>query len=226
VINFPHNPTGAMVDREALERVVEIADAHGAVLFSDEVYRYLEVDERDRLPAAADLSPRAISLGVLSKAFALAGLRIGWIATRDRAVLDRVARLKDYTTICGSAPSEVLGLMALRARDRVLERSREIVACNLPLLDAFFARTPELFRWVRPRGGSTAYPELLVGDASRFADALVEREGVLVVPAERFGDSSSHFRVGLGRRDLPVALEKLERFATRDWLKGQGPVRH
>jgi len=226
VINVPHNPTGAMIDRAALDRIVEIADGHGAVLFSDEVYRFLEVDERDRLPAAVDLSPRSISLGVLSKSFALAGLRVGWIATRDRSVLDRVARLKDYTTICGSAPSEVLALMALRAKDRVLARSREIVAGNLPVLDAFFARTPRLFRWVRPRGGSTAYPELLAGDVTRFADALVEREGVLVVPASRFGDTSNHFRIGLGRRDLPAAVEKLERFAAGDWLKGQGPVRH
>ena len=226
VVNFPHNPTGAMISREALDRVVEIADGHGAVLFSDEVYRYLEVEERDRLPAAIDLSSRAISLGVLSKSFALAGLRVGWIASRDRVVLDRTARLKDYTTICGSAPSEILAIVALRARDRVLKRSREIVAANLPHLDAFFARRPELFRWVRPRGGSTAYPELLVGDVTRFGDALVEREGVLIVPASRFGDDSNHFRVGLGRRDLPAALAKLERFAVEHWLKGQGPVRH
>ena len=226
VINSPHNPTGGMISRGALDRVVEIAERHGAVLFSDEVYRYLEVDARDRLPAGVDLSSQAVSLGVLSKSFALAGLRIGWIASRDRATLDRIARLKDYTTICSSAPSEILGVIALRARDRVLARSREIVSRNLVVLDAFFARMSQLFRWVRPRGGSTAYPELLAGDVTRFSDALVEREGVLVVPASRFGDPSNHFRIGLGRRDLPVAIEKLERFALEDWHKGQGSARH
>ncbi len=226
VINFPHNPTGAMIHRDALTRIVQIIEQHGAVLLSDEVYRFLEAAGQQGLPAGVDLSSHAISLGVLSKSFALAGLRLGWIATRDRALLQRVARLKDYTTICGSAPSEILGIIALRSRVHVLERSRQIVATNASAFDAFLARSPDLFRCVPRRGGSTAYPELLSGDVNTFADQLVEREGVLIVPAARFGDPSNRFRVGLGRRDMPIALEKLERFARRDWTKGQGSVRH
>ena len=226
VINVPHNPTGSLIDRGALDRLVEIAERHGATLLSDEVYRFLELEEADRLPAAADLSARALSLGVMSKSFALAGLRVGWLATRDRDLLQRIARLKDYTTICGSAPSEILALIALRARDRVLRRSREIVTRNVPLIDAFIERNAEMFRWVRPRAGSTAYPRLLVGDVDRFADELVTREGVLIVPGSRFGDPSNHFRVGLGRRDIPQALERLERFAREYWRREQGPVRH
>jgi aspartate/methionine/tyrosine aminotransferase len=89
----------------------------------------------------------------MSKSFALAGLRIGWLATRDRALLARVASLKDYTTICNSAPSEILALIALRARSRVLDRSRAIVRENLPLLDGFFDRNSERFRWIRAPGG-------------------------------------------------------------------------
>jgi len=226
VINVPHNPTGAMIEPDALARIVQITEQHGVTLLSDEVYRFLEADGQERLPAGADLSPRVISLGVLSKSFALAGLRLGWIATRDRALLQRVARLKDYTTICGSAPSEILGIIALRARERVLARSREIVAKNSRAFDAFLARSSDVFRCVPRRGGSTAYPELLAGDVNAFADHLVQREGVLIVPAARFGDPSNHFRVGLGRRDMPVALEKLERVARGDWAKGQGSVRH
>ena len=103
------------------------------------------------------------------------GLRIGWLATRDRDVLDRCARMKDYTTICSSAPSEVLALIGLRARDRVLARSRRIVADNLAVLDDLFRRRADRFAWVRPRGGSIAFPRLL-GDVpiDDFAAGLVE----------------------------------------------------
>ena len=153
----------------------------------------------------------------MSKSFAMAGLRIGWLASRDRGVLDRCARLKDYTTICSSAPSEVLALMALRARDAVLERSRAVVAANLAVLDAFFAERADTFTWVRPRGGSTGFPRLVPegpagASADRFAARLVEATGVLLLPSTAFGSGDSHFRIGLGRTDLPEALEKLESF--------------
>src|SRR5262249_8448595 len=140
VVNFPHNPTGATIDRRALDELVAIADNAGAVLVSDEVYRGLERDVRDRLPPAVTLSKPAWGLGVLSKSYALAGLRVGWLAIRDAAVRARIASYKDYLSICSSAPSEVLAIAALRAKDRILERSRAIVAQNLALLDDFFER--------------------------------------------------------------------------------------
>ena len=151
----------------------------------------------------------------MSKSFAMAGLRIGWLATRDRAVLDRCARLKDYTTICSSAPSEVLALIGLRARERVLERSRSIVGANLAILDDFFARRSDAFTWVRPGGGSTAFPKLVPdgpagASADAFAARLVEATGVLLLPASAFGSGDSHFRIGLGRTDVPEAISKLE----------------
>ena len=214
VVNFPHNPTGALPDEAAFRRLVEIAEEAGAYLFSDEVYRFLEQDAADRLPAAADASARGVSLGVMSKSFALAGLRIGWIAARDRDLLRRLSAFKDYTTICSSAPSEILALIALRAREEVLRRSRGIVSDNLALLDAFFARWEGVFDWVRPRAGSTAFPRLLADEPiEAFARDLVEREGVLLLPGECFGYPGNHFRLGLGRSDLPTALERLERFA-------------
>ncbi|HTK43986.1 MAG TPA: aminotransferase class I/II-fold pyridoxal phosphate-dependent enzyme [Patescibacteria group bacterium] len=217
VVNAPHNPTG-MLPSEADWRRLAAACAEARIrLVADEVYRFLEHDEAATLPAGADLDERAISIGVMSKSFALAGLRIGWLATRDRAVLERCARMKDYTTICSSAPSEVLALIGLRARDRVLARSREIVAANLEVLDRFFDRRADALRWVRPRGGSIGFPRLVPGgpagaSAERFAAALVEKTGVLLLPSSTFGVGDSHVRIGLGRRDLPEAVEKLERF--------------
>jgi aspartate/methionine/tyrosine aminotransferase len=215
VVNFPHSPTGALLPRDAFEYLTRATEARGITLFSDEVYRYLEIDEATRLPAAVDLGRSTLSLGVMSKAFALAGLRLGWIATHNRPLLDRITRLKDYTTICGSAPSEILTLMALRARDRVVGRSRDIIARNLPLLDDFFGRHQTMFSWVRPRGASVAFPRLCTdtpGAIDDFCARLVETEGVLLLPGSRFEHPGNHFRIGFGRADMPRALEKLERF--------------
>lgn len=215
VVNAPHNPTGMLPSEGEWRRLAAECAAAGIRLVADEVYRFLEHDGAATLPAGADLGERAVSIGVMSKSFAMAGLRIGWLATRDRAVLERCARMKDYTTICSSAPSEVLALVGLRARDRVLARSREIVAANLVVLDDFFKRRADTFSWVRPRGGSTGFAKLAAGgpagsSADAFAARLVEATGVLVLPSTTFGSGDSHVRIGLGRTDLPEAVAKLE----------------
>jgi aspartate/methionine/tyrosine aminotransferase len=214
VVNFPHNPTGAHIDRATLDGLVEIAEEAGAHLFSDEVYRWLEHAPAALLPGAADLSPRALSLGVMSKTFALPGLRIGWLACRDRGLLERIATIRDYTTICSSAPSEILALVALRRRNEVVARSRAIVDANLPLLDEFLARWEGVFEWVRPRGAAIGFPRLVADVAIEdFARELVDEEGVLLLPGSVYGHPGNHFRIGFGRRNMPEALERLERFA-------------
>src|SRR4029077_13213067 len=117
---------------------------------------------------------------------------IGWLATREWAALSRCARLKGLTNNCSTAPPLGVALIGLRARDRVLARSREIVAANLTVLDAFFAENAETFSWVRPRGGSTGFPRLVPGGAAgssadAFAARLVEATGVLLLPSTTFG---------------------------------------
>jgi aspartate/methionine/tyrosine aminotransferase len=215
VLNAPHNPTGMLPDRETFDGLVAIAEDAGAHLLMDEVYRDLEYDPADRLPAGAEALERGVSLGVMSKSFAMAGLRIGWLATRDRDLLARCAAFKDYTTICSSAPSEVLALIALRAADTVLARSRAIVAANLEVVDAFFEDWADRFSWVRPRAGSVGFPRLTVPGVSidDWAADLVETEGVLLLPGSQFEFGGNHFRLGLGRTDLTDALERLTRFA-------------
>lgn len=217
VVNAPHNPTGMLPGPSTVDGLVRIAEASGAHLLVDEVYRFLEFDEGDRLAAGVDATTRGISLGVMSKTFAMAGLRIGWLATRDRDLLARCAAFKDYTTICSPAPSEILALIGLRARDAVIARSRGIVAGNLERLDAFFAEWADRFSWIRPRGGSIGFPRLTVPGVSidDWATGLVEAEGVLLLPGSQFGIGGNHFRIGFGRTDLPVALDRLEAYARR-----------
>lgn len=213
VVNFPHNPTGSLPSSAVFERLAALCDERGIHLFSDEVYRGLEHRPEEQLPAAAELSPRALSLGVMSKAFGLAGLRVGWIACRDTEVFRRIAAYKDYTTICNSAPSEVLALIALRAKEALLKQSRRIVGDNLAAADAFFARHPHRFSWARPRAGSVAFPKLL-GDerVAAFTERLRAAEGVLLLPGDVYDHPGNHFRLGLGRSNFGEALAKLERF--------------
>ncbi len=212
VANFPHNPTGALPDRAAWDEIVSLAREAGAWLFSDEVYRGLEYDPAHRLPAAVDSYERGVSLGVMSKAWALAGLRIGWIACRDPSARLRMATRKDWTTICSSAPSEVLALMGLRAREAILARNLGIVRRNLALLDDFFERRGDRIRWIRPRVGCIGFPELLGEPVDPFAQRLVEKEGVLLLPGTTYGHSGNHFRLGFGHRNMPEALARLDRF--------------
>jgi len=219
VVNFPHNPTGATLPREEWLALVELARERGLWLFSDEMYRLLEYDVADRLPSASDLYERAIALSGLSKAFALAGLRLGWLTARDAALMRELAAYKDYTTICHSAPSEVLGIIALRARERITARNLEIIRGNLRLAEELFRAHADLFWWAAPRAGSVAFPALRQGSAQALCDGLRQERGVLLLPASVFGYGDSHFRVGLGRRGMEQGFALLQGYIT-DHIRG------
>jgi aspartate/methionine/tyrosine aminotransferase len=210
VLNTPHNPTGFHMRPDELQEVARFADTNGITLFSDEVYRGLESRESDRLPAACDLSESAVSLGVMSKTYGLAGLRIGWIATRNESLLLQMAALKDYTTICCSAPSELIAELALRHGETIAARNRAIIVANLALLDSFFARHADVFSWSPALAGPVAFPRLLRGDVETFCDRLARARGVLLLPGTVYGDQGNHFRIGFGRASMPQALQRLE----------------
>ncbi len=217
-VNFPNNPTGAVPSLDVWLRLVQLCDERGITLFSDEVYRGLELD-RPPLPQATDLSGTALSLNVMSKAYGLPGLRIGWIVCRDHAVLDKLERAKHYTSICNSAPSEVLALIGLRARDRLLERNRRIIGENLPLFTDFFAAYPDLFDFTAPDGGCVCFPRYLGPDGVEAMCAdLVEQAGVLLLPSSIYSSAltetpTDRFRIGVGRSNPSAALS-----AWADWL--------
>lgn len=216
VINFPHNPTGFLPSVDFACDLSALSERHGFVIFSDEVYRGLEVEPADRLPAFADINERAVSLGVMSKTYGLAGLRIGWIATRDQELLREMAAFKDYTTICNSAPSEFLAALALRKAEAIVKRNLEIIRGNLELLDAFFGSHADRFRWHRPKAGTVAFPALLQGVVDEFCSGVVEKAGVLLLPGTLYGRRLNFFRVGFGRKNLPEALGRIEEYLNKD----------
>jgi len=211
-VNFPNNPTGVVADPDIFRGLVDLCAERGIHLFSDEVYRGLELDAGKRLPQAADLYERALSLNVMSKAYGLPGLRIGWIASRDHALLSRMERTKHYLSICNARPSEVLAGIALKARERIIERNRALCAENLEKLVAFFAARPHLYEWAAPDGGCVAFPRYLGADGIvEHCRRLVEEKGVLLLPASLYVSDllpvpADRFRVGFGRRGIDAGL--------------------
>jgi aspartate/methionine/tyrosine aminotransferase len=215
VINTPHNPTGYLMSRADYDAVHHFAQENKLLVFSDEVYRESEYDPAMRLPAGCDYGEHAVSLGVTSKTYGLAGLRIGWIATKNKTIYEKMASLKDYTTICNSAPSEFLAEVGMRNRKKLVERNINIIKENISIIEGLFTRYSSFFTWVRPQAGSMAYPRYHGGNVEKFCDELVKKAGVLLLPGTVYDDSSNHFRLGLGRKNLPQAVERLEEFLSR-----------
>ena len=213
IINFPHNPTGATITPEQQEKIVKLAHARDSIIFSDEMYRYLEYDDETRLPSMADKSEQAITLCGMSKSFALAGLRIGWLTSKNPDWLQQFMEFKDYTTICSSAPSEILAIMGLRARDKILRRNHDIIRTNLERLDEFFTNHTSYFEWVAPQAGPVAFPKLHKPlDANEFCQKLVQKKGVMLLPPRVYDFKANHFRIGFARKNMTKALEKLEEY--------------
>jgi aspartate/methionine/tyrosine aminotransferase len=223
-INFPNNPTGKIIPRAAFDAVVEICRSRGIWLFSDEVYRLIERDPALRLPQAVDVYERGVSLNVMSKAYGLPGLRIGWLACKDRAVLVKFERYKHFLSICNSAPSEALARIALRARDKILAKNRAVIRGNLALLNAFFADYRHLFDWREPDGGCVGFIRYKGADGvEEFTRRLVEESGVLFLPSSIYRSElgpvpDNCLRVGFGRSHVPAGLAIL-----RQWLEHRCP---
>jgi len=211
-INTPHNPTGLLMPADIFKQVIALAASRRIVVFSDEVYRELEHDPSQRLPAACEAYERGVSLGSMSKTYGLPGLRLGWLATRNADVLRRCLEFKYYTTICSSAPSEFLAALALRHRGTLVQRNLEIVRRNLALLDAFIQRRADLVEWVRPNASPIGFvrfkPER---DVFTFCEDVVRDSGVMLLPGSVY-DQPRHIRFGYGRKNMPEALANLEAY--------------
>jgi len=208
----PNNPTGSVIDPAGLEGIVKIAAAHGAMVLCDEVYRGVDQASDGLGPSIADLYDQGVAIGGMSKAFALAGLRLGWIIAPPQ-VREQVMIHRDYTTISVGMIDDHLAAVALERREAILARNRAIVRANLPLLDAFVAETPQV-RWVRPAGGNVALLDYGRPIPSEIlCRRLLEDTGVLVVPGSCF-DMEGTIRVGFGNpmSALKPGLQALSAF--------------
>ena len=207
VINFPHNPTGYVPSKSDFDEIIGMLRERGIYLLSDEMYRFLEIEDGTTLPSACEAYEKAFTLFGMSKTFGLPGLRIGWIASQDAATLAKMLQLKDYTTICSSAPSEILSIIALQNCDAIIEMQNARLKRNIALLDDFIAARPERFQLNRPRGGSICFPRMLdVENTLDFADTLVAEASIMLAPSHVFAYGDQHFRLGFGRENFAEVL--------------------
>ncbi|EKE06177.1 MAG: hypothetical protein ACD_19C00063G0002 [uncultured bacterium] len=209
VINFPHNPTGYLPSVEEFQNIINFAKEHNIYVLSDEMYRFLEFDKQDRLPSACELYDKAVTLFGMSKTFGMAGARIGWLVIKDKQKYLEMATFKDYTTICSSAPSEVLSAIALRAKETIIDRHLTRIKRNLSLLDEFFNKHQDLFEWVRPRAGTIGFPRLKKDNSSiEFCQKVVKETSIMLLPSTVYDYDDKHFRIGFGRENMPEVLGK------------------
>ena len=216
IVNFPHNPTGFLPDRRQQQAIVEIAQRNGAWLFSDEMYRGLELNGREMLPSAVVLAERSLALAGLSKVHGLPGLRAGWLVVRDRTLRAELLNWKFYTSICPAAPTEFLALAALTAQKQLVERNRRLIEANLETAEQFFGRWPDMFAWRPPEAGSIALVGLHKPSAEQFCHRLAREAGVLLLPSNLIGYDDRHVRMGFGRANFREALTHFEAYLERE----------
>ncbi|WP_109850957.1 aminotransferase class I/II-fold pyridoxal phosphate-dependent enzyme [Aquimarina sp. AU58] len=218
-LNTPHNPTGFHFSKREQLEIIEIARKNNIIIFCDEVYRELEHKSEYTIPAFADIYENGVSLGVMSKAYGLPGLRIGWIATKSQKIIENIEILKEYTTICNSGPSEFLAGIGLRNRKSILERNLKIVEKNIALLDHFFIKYSDLFSWDKPNSGPIGFVKINFDeDDMVFSERVIKKKNILLLPGEIY-DYKGFFRVGFGRKNMPETLEKFEEFIIENLIK-------
>ena len=218
IINTPHNPTGLVLEGEKRRFIVETARKHGIPVFCDEMYRGLEYGLAKSPPSLCDDYENAVCLSGLSKAYGLPGLRIGWLASRNRKHIGAAAGLKDYTTICNSAPSEFLAEIALRSGDSIIRNILTIVRNNLETVESFFKHYSGFLVMKKGTGGSTIFPRFRDAVSSvDIAHRLAKKKDTLLVPGTLFNMDPVYFRIGLGRRDLPEALKRFGSFMEEEY---------
>ncbi len=199
VVNTPHNPTGAMLSAADLERVYALAESVGAWVLCDEAYRWLELPDGAPLPPPIrDLGSRGISVGTFSKPFGLPGLRIGWLAA-PAAITAACWAMRDYITLSPGKLNDALATLAFRNRERIIARTRAIVAENLQTATRWFAEQAEIVSWSPPRAGLLALLRYRLDIPSReLADRLAGEYSVMLAPGEAFG-FEYHLRIGVGQ---------------------------
>lgn len=215
-INEPYNPTGTLMSHNVQQQLKDIAEANDIYILSDEVYRLLEHNPDERLPAMADFYEKGISAVTLSKPWGGCGITIGWLALQDLDLKQKIIDTQYFGTACPSRASEIQAIMTLRASDKILEKNLKIIRHNIELLDQFIKKYSDLFEWVRPNAGAIAYVKFKGPLTSDELGEELAKDGISIKPAYVFSEygtgDSGYFRVGYGEKVMPRALEALSDF--------------
>ncbi|MBU5299058.1 aminotransferase [Clostridium sporogenes] len=211
-INNPNNPSGSLIPVELIKQIVDIAKSVDAYVLSDEVYRGISEDG-SYMPSIVDLYEKGISVGSMSKTFSLAGLRLGWIVSKDEKIINLCRERRDYDTISCGVLDDIFASLALENKEAILERNRKIVMTNRELLHQWVISEPRV-SYVKPVAGNTA---LIYYDADmhsyEFCEKLLKETGVFYTPGECF-DLDYCFRIGYAfdSKTLMEGLKKTSEF--------------
>lgn len=220
VINNPNNPTGCVWENDTLEAIVEMCQKHGTTILCDEVYRPLfHLENGSEIKSIVSFGyENTISTGSMSKAFSLAGLRLGWIVSKNKQFLEGFWEKRDYNTISVSILDDSMATLALQNADTILARNHRLCQTNLDVIELFVKASNGGVLWVRPRGGSTCFIRVNNGvNTLKMAEDLAENHGTLVVPGEVF-EKPGWLRVGFGNsaRNVKEGLDVIAQ-----WLQNQ-----
>jgi aspartate/methionine/tyrosine aminotransferase len=213
ILNNPNNPTGALIEEEMLLEIVDIARQHGAYVLCDEVYRGLWHHPDIKAPSIVDVYEKGISTGSMSKAYSLAGLRLGWIAG-PKDTIKECFRHRDYVTISCGMLDDLLAVLAVKNHDRIMERNIDIIRKNARVLYDWVSGQ-QRFSYVRPKAGTTAFIRYDYPVASdEFCRTLFQKNGTMLVPGKCF-DMENWLRMGYACDTgvLKTGLEKLAEYA-------------
>ncbi len=210
IVNFPHNPTGFIPDNNFIDELISLADKYGIYIFSDEMYRFLEFNRK--FTSLYELYNKSIVLSGLSKSFGLPGLRSGWIITKDKNVLETIKMMKDLTTICSSAPSEILSIIALDNKENIVKKNIDIVKNNLNVFKEFIDYISDFFEYYQPDGSSVGFFKYIgKGTAKNFCNKVLKKLSIMMVYGELFDFYDNFIRIGFGKKDFSEIMDILKK---------------
>ncbi|MFT5112082.1 MAG: aspartate/methionine/tyrosine aminotransferase [Parasphingorhabdus sp.] len=222
VINEPLNPTGTLTKPDVQQKLIDIAQKHDIAILSDEAYRLLEHNEKDRLPAMADIYANGISACTMSKPWGACGVTIGWLALQDLSLKQKLVDIQYFGTTCPSRASEIQAIMVLRASELILKKNLQIIQNNLQLLDQFMEKYADLFDWVRPTASTVGFVRFKGPLSSESLGEQLAMAGISIKPTYCFTENVSsyedYFRISFGEKVMPEALVALTHFVEKNMV--------
>ena len=215
VVNMPHNPTGFCPTADEAAQIIEFCKSRGIYLFSDEMYRGLELSDEYKIKSFADSYDKCISLRGFSKTVGMAGLRFGWLTVPDKELYQKIFDWKSYTSMCATMANEYLGVMAVNAHEKLADKNRKLIQSNLEVARQFFDKHKDKFTWTEPKGSSISVFKLHEGNAKDFCHKLAKEHSIVLLPTQFMRSSEDYIRIGLGRANFAQCIEQFDAVLSR-----------